>query len=281
LAERAASLLSGKVVAITGAGSGIGRSCALEAARSGAAVVVNDIDDVALDELIDQVRSAGGQATVSPGSIAELETSKRIIDCCLTQYGQIDGIVSCAGIFPVGVPWEQDEADIRRAVEVNLLGSIFFGASAIKAMARAGKGAVIYVTSASQMGHPDMSVYGATKGGIAALTYCQSKDLADSNIRVNAVSPTAKTKMSDAYSIRRIGQPLPEDAPGPETNAPLFIFLLSDLSEGITGRVISVNDTRLTLVAPPAFTDRSFAVSSGTSAEDLARGLSSVLAEVE
>ncbi|MFZ0665915.1 MAG: SDR family oxidoreductase, partial [Acidimicrobiales bacterium] len=224
--------MSGKVVAVTGAGSGIGRSCALQAARSGAAVVVNDIDSVALDEVIDQVRNSGGQATVAPGSIAEFETSDRIIDCCLTQYGHVDGIVSCAGIFPVGVPWEQDEADIRRAIEVNLLGSIFFGASAIEAMAQAGKGAVIYVTSASQMGHPDMSVYGATKGGIAALTYCQSKDLVDSNIRVNAVSPTAKTKMSDAYSIRRTGQPLPEDTPGPETNAPLFIFLLSDLSQG-------------------------------------------------
>src|SRR5207253_11354170 len=123
----------------------------------------------------------------------------------------------------------------------------FCGTHAIRRMLAQGGGTIINVSSGAHLGMRHMAAYGATKGGVASLTYTWALDLAPHGIRVNAISPIADTRMADALGprARRPGWP-------PEHTAPLVSFLLSDPSRGISGQVIRLNGRQLGLIAHPA-----------------------------
>jgi NAD(P)-dependent dehydrogenase (short-subunit alcohol dehydrogenase family) len=244
--------LSGKAVAITGAGRGLGAAYARLAAAEGAAVLVNDVDRAQAVRVAEKIRTSGGRAEPDASDIATWSGAGRLVEHCVEAFGAIDGLVNNAGIFRMARPREQDPATFRAVIEVNLLGTAYCGLHAISAMLDQGSGSIVNVTSGAQAGSRSMAAYGASKGGVASLTYCWAADLADSGVRVNAVSPNANTRMAQEFE-RFLG----DQAPGQnidksaESNAPAVVFLLSDAAAGVDGQVVRVDGDELSLMSHP------------------------------
>jgi len=239
--------LTGKAVAITGAGRGLGAAYARLAAAHGAHVLVNDIDALEAEATAAAIREAGGRASVQVCDISDWDGAQAVVAACIQAFGAIDGLVNNAGVSSLGDPLEQDVADIRRMVEINLLGSAYAGLAAARAMAAQGHGgAIVNTVSGAQCGSAGMAGYGATKGGVASLTYGWALDLARHGVRVNAVSPLAFTRQATA-----LHPDLHRDKP-PEVVAPAVVYLLSDLSRGVNGQVVFVNGQEMALMSHPA-----------------------------
>jgi NAD(P)-dependent dehydrogenase (short-subunit alcohol dehydrogenase family) len=245
-------VLTGRAVVVTGAGRGLGAAYAELAAAHGAAVVVNDVDLGEARAVAARIEAAGGRAVADGSDIATWDGAGALVAGCVDAFGAIDGLVNNAGIFRMAGPRAQDPDEFRAVVEVNLLGTAYCGLHAIRAMHGRG-GSIVNVTSGAHAGSADMAAYGASKGGVASLTYCWAVDLAGSGTRVNAVSPNARTRMAEAYE-RHLG----ERARGqnmrklPERNAPVVVYLLSDLSAAVHGQVVRIDGDELSLVCHPA-----------------------------
>lgn len=242
-------VLDGKAVIVTGAGQGLGRAYALDAAAEGASVVVNDIDAAAAEKVAAEIAGAGGGAVPVVGSVADWHRAGDLVAVCRKEYGAVDGLVNNAGVLNLTPPWDESETSIRRVVEVNLLGALFVGTHAVRAMMEQGSGSIVNITSSAQLGLSTMGTYGATKGGLASLTYSWSVDLGGYSIRVNAYAPVARTAMADMSPV------LPPDIPDPADNAAIVTYLLSDLSDGITGQVVQRRGNRLVVLAHPHLTE--------------------------
>ncbi|MQA11234.1 MAG: SDR family NAD(P)-dependent oxidoreductase [Pseudonocardiaceae bacterium] len=242
-------VLDGKAVVITGAGRGLGRAYAVHAARSGAAVLVNDIDAEPAEEVAGSIRAAGGCAVASIHSVADPGQAGELIERCVARFGAIDGLVNNAGLNYQVPPWEDDPGRMRALVEVNVLGSLYCGLAAVKTMRARGGGVIVNVGSGSMLGKPNGAAYSASKGAVASMTFSWAVDLAECGIRVNAVSPLAWTRMvaADAQERQRT---TPQQTP--DRIAPLVTYLLSDLSEGITGQMIRFVGDKLLIVRQPA-----------------------------
>jgi NAD(P)-dependent dehydrogenase (short-subunit alcohol dehydrogenase family) len=231
--------LQGKAIVITGAGRGLGLAYALHAAAEGAAVVVNDVDTGAARAATAQITAQGGQASWSDRSVRDHESAAALIDDCLGRHGRLDGLVNNAGLRPEGAAWEEAPGDVRAAVEVNLLGTVFCGIAAMKVMREQGHGSIVNASSRAQRGIPASATYAATKGAVASLTYSWAVDLHSHGIRVNAIAPQA-----GGTGTRRRSQPPGDDEPAPAQIAPLVSYLLSDQSVAVTGQVIRIGGRR-------------------------------------
>lgn len=236
-------ILKGRAVVVTGAGRGLGRAYALHAARSGAAVVVNDVDSAASERVAAEIRASGGAAAASGHSVADRSAAAELIGLCVTRFGAVDGLVNNAGLFHQADPWAEDLDRARAMVEVNLMGTLHCGLAAIAHMRERGRGSIVNVTSGTHLGHPRSAVYGATKGAVASLTYGWALDLLRAGVRVNAISPLAVTDMK---------LPPYDGHARPEEIAALATFLLSDRSSGITGQVVRRVRRGLGLIGHPA-----------------------------
>lgn len=233
--------LTGKVVVITGAGRGLGRAYALDAASAGARVVVNDVDGDAVAEVEAELDRLGAEARVHIGDISDNVVAEELVGLAQQELGRVDGLVNNAGIRPEGPAWAEVPRQVRRAVEINLLGSVLCGIAALRVMKEQGSGSVINVSSRAQSGIPASATYAATKGALASLTYSWAIDMRPYGVRVNAVAPQA-----GGTGTRRAGQPSAGE-PLPAEMAPLVTYLLSDRSRAVTGQVI-----RLARSAPGA-----------------------------
>lgn len=242
-------VLDGKAVIVTGAGRGLGRAFALDAAAEGASVVVNDIDAEAAEKVAAEIAGDGGRAVACAGSVADWQWAGDLVQTCLKQYGAVDGLVNNAGVLTLRPAWDETEESIRRVVDVNLLGALFVGTHAVRAMIDQGSGSIVNITSSAQLGLSTMGTYGATKGALASLTYGWSLDLAGHFVRVNAYAPVARTVMAEMSPV------LPPDIPAPADNAAIVTYLLSDRSDGITGQVIQRRGNRLVVLAHPRLTE--------------------------
>ena len=241
--------LAGKAVVVTGAGRGLGAAYARLAASEGARVVVNDVDVALASEVAEDLDSA-----VADGAdISTWDGAGALIDRCVAEFGAIDGLVNNAGVFRLADPTAQDPDEFRAIVEVNLLGTAYCGLHAIRAMLPRGKGSIVNVTSGAHAGSAGMGAYGASKGGVASLTYCWAVDLAGTGVRVNAVSPNAHTRMADEYERylgdRALGQNIGKT---PERNAPAVVYLLSDAASAVHGQVVRIDGDELSLICHPA-----------------------------
>src|SRR5262249_45243321 len=129
----------------------------------------------------------------------------------------------------------------------------YCGLHAIPVMLEQGRGSIVNVTSGSHTGSASMAAYGASKGGVASLTYCWAADLADSGVRVNAVSPNANTRMSQEFE-RFLGDAAPgqNTNKSTESNAPAVVYLLSEASAALNGQVIRIDGEELSMMAHPA-----------------------------
>lgn len=241
----ARGVLDGRAVVVTGSGGGLGRAYAIDAAAGGASVVVNDVDSDAADSVVEEIRRRDGRATAAVHSVVDAEAADALIATCVQAYGKIDGLVNNAGILVEAPAWHTTAAQARAMVEVNVLGSVYCGHSAIRHMREQGAGgSIVNVTSGTHLGQPGLAVYGATKGAIASLTYGWALDLHGTGIRANAISPLAVTAMK---LPPHDGHALPEDV------AAVVRYLLSDLAAGVTGQIVRRARTGLGLVQHPGF----------------------------
>ena len=249
--------LERKAIVITGSSRGLGAAYAKAAAAEGASVVVNGTDPDATKQVAEAIRAAGGTAVAHAANISSWDEADGLIRRSIDEFGAVDGLVNNAGIQVMGKPGAISEPTFRRAVEVNLFGTAFCGILAIRRMLAQGHGSIVNTVSGAMTGLPFMSPYGASKGGVAALTDCWASDLAGSGIRVNAVSPVARTSMVDTverpegYDGDWEAQKLAVAGFSPEQSAPLVIYLLSDRSAAVHGQVVRTVGGDIALMRKP------------------------------
>ncbi|WP_046778761.1 SDR family oxidoreductase [Streptomyces yangpuensis] len=253
------NFLAGRVVAVTGAGRGIGRAVALAAAAEGAKVVVNDYgvgiegteptSEIA-DGVVKEIQATGGEAVAVADDISTMAGGQRIIDTALTQYGRIDGVVCVAGILRERMLFNMSEEEWDPVVATHLKGTftVFRAASAV--MRRQGSGTLIGFTSGNHQGSVAQANYSAAKGGIISLVRSAALGLAKYGVTANAVAPVARTRMSAnvPMELREIGEP--------EDVAALVTYLLSDKAvavggEPITGQVYTIAGPKIAVWAQP------------------------------
>ena len=256
--------LSGKAIAITGGGNGIGAATARLAAREGARVLVNDIDSAAARKVVADIRSDGGTAEAHVGDISNWRIAHSLVDACVDTWGTIDGLVNNAGLHYLSAIEEETERDLARLVEVNVLGSMYCGLAALREMRRRGRGSLVNTTSGAQSGITLTGAYAASKGAVASMTYSWAIDCAGTGVRVNALSPMAgdsvqgyhssMTGNTISYFVQRGLPPWPKPDASPEDNAPVSCYLLSDRARNINGQVVRIDGKRLTVMSHPAAT---------------------------
>ncbi|WP_133902131.1 SDR family NAD(P)-dependent oxidoreductase [Actinophytocola oryzae] len=240
--------LNGRAVIVTGAGQGLGRAFARHAAAIGAAVVVNDVDAELAHDTASVINAAGGVAVASTHSVADHKQARALVDVCVNEYGRLDGLVNNAALNYSALPWDEDPERVRELVEVNVLGVIYTGLAAVRAM-RSG-GSIVNISSGAALGQRALGTYAASKGAVASLTYSWALDLEAAGIRVNAVCPLAHTRM--VLTSERSMRNCPPDRT-PERIAPLVTFLLGERSQGVTGQVIRCNGPQLHIMGQPYF----------------------------
>jgi NAD(P)-dependent dehydrogenase (short-subunit alcohol dehydrogenase family) len=246
-------LLEGKVAIVTGAGGGIGRATALLFAREGAKVVVNDVGGARdgtgesaspADAVVSEIRAAGGEAVANPDSVATRAGAGAIVAAAVDAFGRLDVLVNNAGILRDKTLLKMDDAMWDAVIAVHLTGSFLCTqAAATQMRAQGSPGSIINTTSVSGMlGNFGQANYSAAKAGIYGLTRTASIELQRHGIRVNAVAPIAKTRMTeDLPMFEKIQSMTPEHV------APAHLFLGSELSRDLSGAVVSVAGGKLSI----------------------------------
>jgi NAD(P)-dependent dehydrogenase (short-subunit alcohol dehydrogenase family) len=241
-------LVDGRVVVVTGAGRGIGRAHALAFAAEGAHVVVNDIGMGPAHEVVDEITSAGGEAVVNGDDIADWDGANSLIQTAVDTYGGLDVLVNNAGFIRGGDLADTSEAEWDAVVRVHLKGhfaTLRHAAQYWRGQAQLGAAVdarIINTSSAAGLqGSVGQANYSAAKAGIAALTLVAAAELRGYGITVNAVAPTARTRMTDASFAQTMSLPADGfDAMAPENISPIVVWLGSAESRNVTGKVFEV-----------------------------------------
>jgi NAD(P)-dependent dehydrogenase (short-subunit alcohol dehydrogenase family) len=218
--------LEGRAVVVTGGGRGLGRAYALDAAAAGARVVVNDVDVDEAESVVEEIVAAGGVAVAEGSSIDTWAGARAVIAACTAAFGGVDGLVNNAGVNEKVVAWEEDEDNVQRLVNVNVLGTIYCGIHAMRAMMPSRHGSIVNISSSALLGVQTVAVYSATKGAVLALTYGWARIVQD-----------------------RPGSP--RSGPPPESVAPLVTYLLSDLAKELTGQALRMSNGTLSFLSRP------------------------------
>jgi NAD(P)-dependent dehydrogenase (short-subunit alcohol dehydrogenase family) len=260
-------LLEGRVAIVTGAGRGIGAGVARLLAREGAKVVVNDLG-VALDgtgedqtpaqQVVEQIRQTGGEATVNADDVADHYAAQAIINQAIETYGRLDVLVNVAGILRDRMVFNMSEEDWDAVIRVHLKGT-FNTAHYAAAHWRSqrdtdGHFRLINFTSGSGLhGAPGQPNYAAAKMGIVGFTYSCANALRPYGVTANAISPGAATRMTESVPDGRRRTPSSDgsDERSPDNVAPAVAFLASDRSDWCTGQVISARGFQIGLYNVP------------------------------
>ena len=251
-------LLDGRVVIVTGAGGGIGRAHALAFAAQGARVVVNDIG-VGLDgsaggggsaaqAVVDEIRSAGGEAVTSGANVADWSQAAQLIGTAVDTFGGLDVLVNNAGIVRDRMIANTSEEEFDAVVAVHLKGHFATTRHAgayWRGLSKEGKpvdARIINTSSgAGLQGSVGQGNYSAAKAGIAALTLVAAAEMGRYGVTVNAIAPSARTRMTETVFADMMAKPDSGfDAMAPENISPLVVWLGSHESADITGRVFEV-----------------------------------------
>ena len=241
---------SSKVVVITGAGRGIGRAIAASFANEGAIIAANDITPINLDETIARITASGGRAKGYVADIAKKMPVQTMVEEILDDWERIDILVNNAGVEPHAPLLELDEWDWRRTLDVNLTGAFFTIQSVGRVMRTQGGGVIVNVGSIAGRAHglKDRAAYVASKMGLIGLTREAARELAEHNIRVNAVCPgvietemTAELRQNEAMMAKWLAD-IPQGRLGkPEDVARVVVLLSSESTAYLNGQAINVD----------------------------------------
>ena len=259
-------LLDGKVAIVTGAGHGIGRGHALELARQGARVVVNDLGSSVhgegagrdADVTVGLISERGGEAVADYGDVADHEQAGHLIDTAVTRWGQLDILVNNAGIVRDAAIWNMKPDDFDAVIRVHLRGTwscSHHGAVHWRNRAKSGDrviGRIINTTSGAGLtGNFGQTAYASAKAAIVGLTLTLAQELGAYGVTANAVGPAGATRLTGTMPQ---APPVvePDEVPAeewqpmdPANSSPLVAWLASDESQMITGQVIRAIQDRV------------------------------------
>ena len=250
---------------VTGAGGGIGRAHALEFARQGASVVVNDVG-AELDgtggsaspaqQVVDDIAALGGKAVVNGDDVADWEGAGRMVQLAIDTFGRLDAVVNNAGVVRDRMFANAEEHEFDAVVRVHLKGHFAVARHAAshwrdraKATGEPVGGRIVNTSSgAGLLGSVGQAVYSAAKGAIASLTLVQAAELGRYGVTANAIAPSARTRMTEKVFADAMAAPDDAeafDAMAPENVSPLVVWLGSTESAGVTGRMFEVEGGKL------------------------------------
>ncbi len=244
-----------QTVIVTGGAGGIGRACAELFAKERASVVIADIDVQGGESAANSIVEAGGTAAFIKCDVGDRGSATGLVDQTIQRFGRLDVLVNNAGIIKAADFLEISEADFDSVMRVNLKGAFLVGQAAARAMVKAGKGAIVNMSSANAvLAIPNQIPYVVSKGAMNQLTNVMALALADKGVRVNAVGPGSimtdmlKTIMTDEAARHKILSRTPLGRCGePEEMARVVAFLASDDASYITGQCVYADGGRLGL----------------------------------
>jgi NAD(P)-dependent dehydrogenase (short-subunit alcohol dehydrogenase family) len=249
-------LLDARVAIVTGAGRGIGRGEALELAREGARVVVNELDPDVGKQVVEEIVAAGGEAVLDTGDCSEEDTARGLIGTALDTWGRLDALVNNAGILRDKTVAKMSAAEWDAVIRVHLRGHFLPTHYACAHWKELGTGGRIVCTTSSSglLGNFGQANYGAAKAGIAAFSTIVAMEMARYGVRCNAIAPAARTRMTEsAYGAFKDLSPDEEetfDFWHPDNVAPLVAYLCSDAAGTISGKVFGVQGDAVELYQP-------------------------------
>ncbi len=258
-------ILDGKVALVTGSGRGIGRAIAMDMAKAGAKVVVNDLgaglqggegNAGPAEATAADIRAAGGEATHNTDSVSDVDGARRMVETALDTFGGIDCVVNVAGILRDGMFHKMDAAQWQAVLDVHLNGCFNVSRAAIEHMREKGSGAFVHFTSTSGLvGQIGQANYAAAKMGIVGLSRVIAMEGAAKGVRSNCVAPFAWTRMIESIPIKSDEQARSFEAfrtgATPEHVAPVVSYLCSDAANGVNGQVFGVRGNEIYLFSQP------------------------------
>ena len=236
--------LLGKTALITGASRGIGRAIAVEFAKEGANIVINySKDDMGAEETLKILENIGIVAYKIKEDVSSFEGAKKIIDFTLKSFGKIDLLVNNAAKSTIGLFMDSSKEEIEGILNTNLLGPLYLSKMAIPHMINR-KGVILNISSMwGEVGASCEVLYSTSKGGINLFTKALAKEMAPSNIRVNAIAPGVIDTSMNSFLSKEDRKHLEEEIPfgrfgSSEEIGKIAVFLCSEDSSYITGQII-------------------------------------------
>ena len=250
------TFLEDKVVAITGAGRGIGRAIALASARAGAKVVVADYgvsmdgsepSSSVADDVVAEIVAAGGEAVAAATDVGTMSGGQAVVEAAMDSFGRIDGAVCVAGILRERMLFNMSEEEFDDVIRVHLKGTftVYKSAAAIMRKQEGGGSLIGFTSGVWALGSVAQANYSAAKGGIVSLTYSAAVGLEKYGVRANAIAPVARTRMSANVPMQLAENGDAEDI------SPMAVYLLSDKASHVTGQVYSVVGNKVAIWSQP------------------------------
>jgi NAD(P)-dependent dehydrogenase (short-subunit alcohol dehydrogenase family) len=259
-------VLDGKVVLVTGGGNGIGRECALLAAREGAAVVVNDLggslgggDEGSAgpaQTVADEIRAAGGQAVSNSESVANFAAVQGMVGQAVETFGALDAVINPAGNLRDGMFHKMADTDWNAVIEVHLRGAYNVSRAAVELFRNQAGGAFVHFTSTSGLiGNIGQANYAAAKMGVAGLSRILAMEGAAKNVRSNVIAPFAWTRMiasvpvtneASALRVERMRSGMRADQV-----AQLAVALAADAARDVSGQIFAIRGNEVVLFSQP------------------------------
>lgn len=248
--------LEGKVIAITGAGRGIGRAVAVDSARAGAKVVVADYgvamdgsepSSAVADEVVAEITQAGGEAVAVAGDVGSMSGGASVVEAAMDNWGRVDGAVCVAGILRERMLFNMTEDEFDQVVRVHLKGTftVYRSAAAIMRKQERGGSLLAFTSGVWALGSVAQANYAAAKGGVVSLNYSAAVGLSRYGVRSNVIAPVARTRMSANVPMDLAEMGDAEDI------SPMAVYLLSDRSDHITGQVYTVVGNKIAVWSQP------------------------------